>query len=64
MSYSKGFGKGYKSGFNAGMAMAMDKLAYTVNLAGAVRKKQLTIVAAELAQQKKGSRSTSAMLSI
>lgn len=52
MSYSKGFKKGYAIGVNAGLKLALDKMAYSIEFAGAVRSKQFKIISQEISQQK------------
>jgi len=52
MSYSKGFKKGYAIGVNAGLKLALEKMAYSIEFAGAVRSKQFKIISQEISQQK------------
>lgn len=52
MSYSKGFNKGYEIGLNAGLKIALEKIAYSIEFAGAIRPKQFKIISQEISQQK------------
>lgn len=52
MSYLKGFKKGYQRGFNDAYEMVINKIASSVEFAGAIRKKQLEIIKEDLAVQR------------
>tara|TARA_R110000744_G_scaffold46030_1_gene101978 strand:+ start:297 stop:671 length:375 start_codon:yes stop_codon:yes gene_type:complete len=48
MSYKKGYAKGYQEGLSKGIKIALDKYAYAIDFAGAIRKKQNVILVPEI----------------